>query len=608
MHVCKKTKNRTPKMGLGVAVVLTIVTSLLVTSQARATVLAYWEFNEGSGYCADSSVGGYIGDLMGFADISAGVGDPVGGSGWTSDGMLNFDNTGARVETDFPLSTLADKSFTVEFIASHNNIASSWSTVTGRDSGSIFLVGKEALTGRPHANLDALDPGRTSLYSSTDCPINMADGNLHHVAAVFNDDTDTEELYIDHVLVGTMTGVTGTLDFSGNLWIGQDGVDTNLGWNGYIDSLRISEGALTTDDFLATPTPYVPITRPEGLAIDWNFNEDANGSFITDGQLIGNGIATYSTILSNPAELKNDAIDGSDYYLGGYACDSPHYATGTSVPDSQLPGFDDSALKTGTIANGDGHVAFLENQNSNFSIWQRVYREAETGTNEVISCRKGDWFIFVHGPTGTLEVNFASGNSANPLYDAFGGTGPEIAVGEWYDIGVTFEGVGTDSLEDVLKVYVNGELVRTFTTVATLGTQTPFVEIGEAGDWGLAFDGLYDRVMYWNEVIDAETMAELSGLTPDIPGDANGDGKVDGSDVTILAGNWQKGVGDGLTASWEDGDFNGDGKVDGSDVTILAGNWQAGTSTSAASVPEPSMFVLLFATLGSLAILRRVKK
>ena len=59
-----------------------------------------------------------------------------------------------------------------------------------------------------------------------------------------------------------------------------------------------------------------------------------------------------------------------------------------------------------------------------------------------------------------------------------------------------------------------------------------------------------------------------------LPGDANLDGTVDGSDVTILAANWQAGVNTG-TATWSMGDFNGDGKVDGSDLTILASNWQA---------------------------------
>ena len=93
-----------------------------------------------------------------------------------------------------------------------------------------------------------------------------------------------------------------------------------------------------------------------------------------------------------------------------------------------------------------------------------------------------------------------------------------------------------------------------------------------------------------------------SGMTEYIPGDANKDGKVDGSDVTILAGNWQVMT----NASWDMGDFNGDGKVDGSDVAILAGNWQAGVNASAASVPEPGVFVLLITlVVGYVMLIRR---
>jgi hypothetical protein len=92
----------------------------------------------------------------------------------------------------------------------------------------------------------------------------------------------------------------------------------------------------------------------------------------------------------------------------------------------------------------------------------------------------------------------------------------------------------------------------------------------------------------------------------DIPGDANHDGKVDGSDVTILANNWQKGVSNpGETVTWEMGDFNSDGKVDGSDVTILANHWQDGVSTSSAAVPEPSTLVLLLAAVASFYVIRR---
>ena len=94
-----------------------------------------------------------------------------------------------------------------------------------------------------------------------------------------------------------------------------------------------------------------------------------------------------------------------------------------------------------------------------------------------------------------------------------------------------------------------------------------------------------------------------------IPGDANGDGRVDGSDVTILAGNWQYGVGsDEETATWSMGDFNGDGKVDGSDVTILASNWQYGVDLPSVSVPEPSGLMILFGIFISFAITCRIKK
>ena len=96
----------------------------------------------------------------------------------------------------------------------------------------------------------------------------------------------------------------------------------------------------------------------------------------------------------------------------------------------------------------------------------------------------------------------------------------------------------------------------------------------------------------------------LTKITKLIPGDANGDGMVNGSDVTILASNWQ-----GTDTTWADGDFNGDGKVDGSDVTILAGNWQASlddtTNTTTTAVPEPSVIIMLLGMMLAAGLIRR---
>ena len=103
------------------------------------------------------------------------------------------------------------------------------------------------------------------------------------------------------------------------------------------------------------------------------------------------------------------------------------------------------------------------------------------------------------------------------------------------------------------------------------------------------FNGLLDEVALYDRVLSqAELDAHLASIGG-LAGDANGDGRVDGSDVTILAGNWQV----ESEATWSMGDFNGDGRVDGSDVTILAGNWQASVSSQSQTVPEPSSWMML---------------
>ena len=50
-----------------------------------------------------------------------------------------------------------------------------------------------------------------------------------------------------------------------------------------------------------------------------------------------------------------------------------------------------------------------------------------------------------------------------------------------------------------------------------------------------------------------------------IEGDLNGDGVVDGQDLTVLLGDW--GTSDPIS------DINGDGLVGGADLTVLLANW-----------------------------------
>ena len=65
-----------------------------------------------------------------------------------------------------------------------------------------------------------------------------------------------------------------------------------------------------------------------------------------------------------------------------------------------------------------------------------------------------------------------------------------------------------------------------------------------------------------------------------LPGDANGDGIVNGQDLALVASNW-------LTAG-PAGDVNADGIVNGQDLALLSSNWlatlPAGGAQASASV------------------------
>lgn len=84
-----------------------------------------------------------------------------------------------------------------------------------------------------------------------------------------------------------------------------------------------------------------------------------------------------------------------------------------------------------------------------------------------------------------------------------------------------------------------------------------------------------------------------------IPGDTNGDHRVDATDATVLAEHW------GLAASGPStGDFNADGVCNAADASILAANWGDHTG-EAAAVPEPGAVALMAVAIGILVARRR---
>jgi hypothetical protein len=100
----------------------------------------------------------------------------------------------------------------------------------------------------------------------------------------------------------------------------------------------------------------------------------------------------------------------------------------------------------------------------------------------------------------------------------------------------------------------------------------------------------------------ATVLLEILAAAAPIPGDATGDGVVDGNDAARLAAHW----GHATAAGAAEGDFNGDGWVNAADASILAANWGSGAG-EAGSAPEPSVLaMLMMVVLGLLGCGRRL--
>ena len=125
--------------------------------------------------------------------------------------------------------------------------------------------------------------------------------------------------------------------------------------------------------------------------------------------------------------------------------------------------------------------------------------------------------------------------------------------------------------------------------VSVVNEDVMFEMLLEGHTWAEAAWSATQQLSFVNTIVGDPLMV----FRQIIPGDTNGDYRVDDLDVSTVASHWQESV----TGRWTDGDLNCDGVVDNLDISVLVTNWQVGVVEAIAAVPEPSSPTLLLAGL-----------
>ena len=305
----------------------------------------------------------------------------------------------------------------------------------------------------------------------------------------------------------------------------------------------------------------------------------------------GTGVQYPETVptFGQTGALPSDTIGGQTLdgiEIGNTAAQFLGNETGTEDSTDMINLGSDPAMNVGTLT-----YSFLFKTESTAAWTRMVASDPENEGN--------DFYVLLHEGTLLVAAN-RDGSQSIRTTDTYND-------GQWHHL----VAVRDDTESALPTLFIDGAKVTDTGTFTESLSAPPSARIGARIGSSTGYQGLLDEFVIWDRALtDTEAVALFSSLVggqnPQLPGDANKDGKVDGSDVTILAGNWQHGVTGLANATWEMGDFNGDGKVDGSDVTILAGNWQAGVTTNAASVPEPGILALLLGAMVTLFFKRYV--
>ncbi len=302
----------------------------------------------------------------------------------------------------------------------------------------------------------------------------------HHYACTYDPDLAIQAMYVDGVLINSISRTLTINSDTGSLFIGRDD-----GWSRYldgmIDDVRVYTYALNAAELAVLGTPG----STETLVGHWKLDE-TSGTTALDSSTFGNdgtvnGTATWTNAVHSNG-LDVDYTDGEDYV------EIPNSSSLENVQEGNYTvatWFKPNSTPPGTGSDNDALYGILLKEGYQCGL---IY----TNANE---------FEFHHWITGDVWVGTGTWGTSYP-------------PGRFYHVaGVVDIAAGT------AKIYVNGTLVYTNnftpgTATREYGTAPWRIGIGApaASIWGMSADGELDDARIYSKALSDSEIAELYGL------------------------------------------------------------------------------------------------
>jgi hypothetical protein len=327
----------------------------------------------------------------------------------------------------------------------------------------------------------------------------------HHVAGVF--DGSQLRVYVDGVLDGTKAStfapVTGTKD----LLIGARSPDASSKFQGLIDEVRLTSGALYATNFV----PSIRLTATGNTKGLWRF-ESLSGTTVADSSCNANngtvqGGAGLSSDVGSPGTLGLKGHWQFDEGTGTTAADSSGAGnTGTLSTASWAAGKVNNAVSfngTSSYVNMGASSSLEATNELTISAWIFPTGPGSDGTIGGTIVNKEGEYQLVRLPDGTICWAFAN---TVPGW-AYTNTGGSAPLNRWTHVAIVYSNSSVQS-------YINGGLVHTRPTVGPIVDNIHAAEddlrVGGRQAWNQYFQGRIDEVRFYNRGLSAADVQSLA--------------------------------------------------------------------------------------------------